>query len=72
MVLLLNENTRMNGGSGDVECVGMSVDGDGSEGMGNDVDESKENIPSQHWCLEMSARTVQALEIPGAIARTFC
>jgi hypothetical protein len=38
MVLLLNENTCMNGGSGDVECVGMSVDGDGSEGMGNDVD----------------------------------
>jgi hypothetical protein len=49
---------------------GMSVDGDGSEGMGNDVDESKENI--QHWSLEMSARKVQALEIPGATARTFC
>jgi hypothetical protein len=38
MVLLLNENTGMNGGSGDVECEGMSVDGDGSEGMGIDVD----------------------------------
>ena len=28
MVQLLNESTGMNFGSGDVECEGMSVDGD--------------------------------------------
>jgi hypothetical protein len=28
----------MDGGSGDVECDGMSVDGDEPEGMGVDVD----------------------------------
>jgi hypothetical protein len=46
MMLLLNENTNMNGASGDVEREGMSVDVDGSEVMGINVDigEFKENM----------------------------
>jgi hypothetical protein len=46
MLQLLNDNTGMNGGSGDVESEGMSVDVDGSEGMGINVDigESKKNL----------------------------
>ena len=48
-MLLLNKDTRMDGGSDDVECEGMSIDGDESEGMGTDVevDDSKEG--HGHW-----------------------
>ena len=44
MLLLLNTDTGMDGGSGDGECEGMTIDGD--EYMGNDVDvdEGKEGM----------------------------
>ena len=45
MLLLLNKDTGKEGGSGDVECEGMSIDDD-SEGIGIDVDidDSKEGM----------------------------
>ena len=54
MVLLLNIDTGIDDGSGDVECEGMSVDGDKSEGMGVDVDvnEGKEGMVIGDECKD--------------------
>jgi hypothetical protein len=52
MLLLLNTDTGMDSGSGDVECEGMTIDGD--EGMGNDddVDEGKEGMVIDDECKD--------------------
>jgi hypothetical protein len=52
MLLLLNTDTGMDGGSGDVECEGVNIDGD--EGMGNDVDvdEGKEGMVIDDECKD--------------------
>jgi hypothetical protein len=44
----------MDGGSGDVECEGISIDGDESEGMGIDVDvdDSKEGMDVGDECKD--------------------
>jgi hypothetical protein len=54
MVLLLNKDTGMNCGSGDVECEGMGVGGGGSGAMGIDVDvdESKQNMVFGDECKD--------------------
>jgi hypothetical protein len=54
MLLLLNKDTGMDGGSGDVECEGMSVDDDESEGMGIDVDvdDSREGMVIGDECKD--------------------
>jgi hypothetical protein len=54
MLLLLNKDTGMDGGSGDVECEGMSIDGDESEDTGIvvDVDECKEGIVVGDECKD--------------------
>ena len=54
MLLLLNKDTGMDGGSGDVECEGMSIDGDECEGMGNDVnvDERKQGMVINDECTD--------------------
>ena len=53
-MLLLNKDTRMDGGIGDVECEGMSVDGDESEDMriDVDVDDSKEGMVIGDECMD--------------------
>ena len=54
MLLLSNEDIGTDSGSGDVECEGMSVDGDESEGMGIDVDvdDSKEGMDIGDECKD--------------------
>jgi hypothetical protein len=65
---LLNENTGMNCGSGDVECEGMSVDGDAvTDQRGWELMLTLTNL-SRTWSLAMSVR---ALEVPGAMTRSF-
>jgi hypothetical protein len=60
MLLLLNTDTGMDGGSGDVECEGMTIDGD--EYMGNDVDVDEGKL-RKAWSLTMSVRTVRAVQV---------
>ena len=52
MLLLLNTDTGMDGGSGDVECEGMTIDRD--EDMDNDVDvdEGKEGMVIDDECKD--------------------
>jgi hypothetical protein len=54
MLLLLNRDTGTDGGSGDVECEGMSIDGDECEGMEIDVvvDECKEGMVIDDECKD--------------------
>jgi hypothetical protein len=54
MLLLLNKDTGMDGGSGDVGCEGRSIDGDECEGMGIDVDvdEGKEGMVVDDKCKD--------------------
>ena len=54
MLLLLNKVAGTDGGSGDVECNGMSIDGDEYEGMGIDVDvdEGKEGMVIGDECKD--------------------
>ena len=53
MLLLLNTDTNIDGGSGDVECEGMMIDDE--EGMGNDVDvdERKEGMVVDGECKDV-------------------
>ena len=54
MLLLLNKDTGMDGGSGDVGCEGMSIDSDESEDTGIvvDVDECKEGMVVDDGCKD--------------------
>ena len=54
ILLLPNKDTGMDGGSGDVECEGMSIDSDNSEGMGIDVDieDCKEGMVISDECKD--------------------
>jgi hypothetical protein len=54
MLLLLNKDIGMDGGSGDVECEGMSIVGDECEVMGIDVDvdECKEGMVIGDECKD--------------------
>ena len=53
-IMLLNKDRGMDGGSGDVGCEGMSIDGDESVGMGIDVevDDSKEGMVIGDECKD--------------------
>ena len=71
MLLLLNRDT--DGGSGDVECEGMSIDGDESEktGMVVDVDECKggTEIGDAAECDDMDISTVKGLGVDYEVTK---
>jgi hypothetical protein len=54
MLLLLNKDTGIDGGNGDVECEGMSIVSEESEDMGIDVDvdEGKEGMVIGDECKD--------------------
>jgi hypothetical protein len=63
-ILLLNKDTGMDGGSGNVGCEGMSIDGDESVGMGTEVedDDSKEGMVIGDECKDGTVTVIGGAE----------